>query len=446
MAAYELSRHNVTVTVLEKDDQIGGLASSFRTKGQPVERFYHHFFKNDEYVTKLVNELGVANEMLTISTRTGTYFQDKFFKLCTPLDVLRFQPLGLSDRIRLGLLVLKARRVRDWQQLESITAQDWIPKLASKKVYQVVWEPLLRGKFGPFASEISAVWFWNKLLLRGGSRDRAGNEVLTYYSGGFAALAERIAHEITAAGGEIRTREPAEKLVVQDGCIKAVQTPKETIESQVVIATPALPIIADLLENSASKQYLDKLRAIKYLANVCLVLELSNSLSDIYWLNVLDPDFPFVGVIQHTNMVRPETYGGSHIIYLSKYLRDTDELYQMNQDQVFEFSIPYIKRMFPRFDQSWVQRYHVFKARYSQPIVECHHSGNIPPNQTPIKGLYIATMAQIYPEDRGTNYAIREGTRVAQLAAERMTQDALEQSRSNKQESLSGLDRENGTK
>jgi protoporphyrinogen oxidase len=444
-AAYELSRHNIGVTVLEKDDDIGGLASSFKTKGQRLETFYHHWFKNDEHVINLIDELGSKDQMLSVPTRTGVYFQNEFFRLSRPVDVLRFKPLDFLDRIRLGLMVLKARRVKDWRQLESVTAQEWIPKLCGTKVYELVWEPLLRGKFGPFAPDISAVWFWNKLLLRGGSRDKAGNEVLMYYRGGFAALLEQIASEIDLYGGTIRTREPAERLVVEDGRVRGVQTCDGLIEAQAVIATPALPIIADLLEGDAAEEYLAELRAIKYLANLCLVIELSHGLSDIYWLNVLDRDFPFVGVIEHTNLVPAETYGGSHIVYLSKYLPETAELYQMEEEKVFEFSVPHLERMFQRFDRSWVQRYHVFKAAYAQPVVECHHSRNIPSNETPIDGLYIATMAQIYPEDRGTNYAIREGIRIAQRVTSQIRRNGrngLRNSRSDKSKGLRRVKKE----
>jgi protoporphyrinogen oxidase len=431
-AAYELSRRSIAVTVLEREDDIGGLASSFKTKGEQLETFYHHWFKNDQHVINLIDELGSKGQMLSAPTKTGVYFENKFFKLSRPLDVLRFKPLDFLDRVRLGLMVLKARRVKDWRQLESLTAQEWIPKLCGKRVYEVVWELLLRGKFGPFAPEISAVWFWNKLLLRGGSRDKAGNEVLMYYRGGFGALLERLAREITSSGGAIKTGEPVERLVVRDGRLRGVQTRNGFVVARAVVATPALPIIADLLKGIASEEYLAELRAVKYLANVCLVLELSHSLSDIYWLNVLDPDFPFVGVIEHTNLVPAETYGGSHIVYLSKYLPDTAKLYQMEEKQVFEFSLPFIERMFPRFDRSWVQHYHVFKAPYAQPVVERHYSRSIPSSETPIKGLYIASMAQIYPEDRGTNYAIREGTRIGQIVTHQIKRNDLTYSRLDK--------------
>jgi protoporphyrinogen oxidase len=304
--------------------------------------------------------------------------------------------------------------------LESVTAKEWLLRLCGPEVYRVVWEPLLRGKFGPFAPEISAVWFWNKLVLRGGSRSKTGKEVLAYYRGGLGTLVEKIADAIKSAGGVISTGVAVESLIVQDGHIKGVQTPDGVIYAEAVIATPELPIIADLVKPYVSGRYVAGLRRIKYLANVCLVLELFHSLSDIYWLNVSDNDFPFIGVIEHTNFRVAQDYSGRHIVYMSKYFPETSEMYRMNEEQVFEFSLPYIKRMFAKFDRSWVRNYHVWKARYAQPVVVCDYSSLVPSNETPIEGLYTATMDQIYPEDRGINYAIREGRRIGQMVMKQM--------------------------
>jgi protoporphyrinogen oxidase len=416
-AAYELARRGIKVTVLEKDDQIGGLAGSFKINGCHIEKFYHHFFNNDEHVIKLAKELGCENELLRCVTKTGIYFDRRFFKLSTPMDVLQFKPLSLLNRIRLGLLILRAQRVKDWKPLDTITAEQWLLKLCGAEAYKIVWEPLLRGKFGPYASQVSAAWFWNKLILRGGSRSKTGAEMLVYYHGGFGAFAETIAAQIRAAGSKIQTGTRADGLAVEDGCIKAVKTSNGTIDADAVIATPALPIIAELVEPHVSNEYVEKLRSIKYLANMCLVLELSHNLSDIYWLNVNDAGFPFVGVIEHTNFQSAESCGGKHIVYLSKYLLQTDEPYKMSKEQVFELALPHIKRMFPRFDGSWVLRYHVWKAPYAQPFVGRNYSSLIPANQTPIKGFYTATMAQVYPQDRGINYAVRDGRSIGQSVA-----------------------------
>jgi len=419
-AAYEISRQQIPVTVIEKDNQIGGLAASFEINGEKLEKFYHHWLTNDEEVFRLLKELDCENNLQYRRSRTGIYRDNNFFRLSTPVDLLRFSPLSPLNRVRLGLLTLRARRIKKWKQLESMTAEQWLLKLGGAEVYRVVWEPLLRGKFGSFGPEISAAWIWNKMVLRGGSRSKTGEEVLLYYRGGFAAFAEQIANRIKSTGGVIRTGAQVKALMVKDGRVNGVQTSKETIDADLVIATPALPIVADLVQPHVSEEYAAVLKKVTYLANVCLVLHLDRNLSDIYWLNVNDPNFPFVAVIEHTNFESAETYGGAHIVYLSSYLPEAADLYRMQESEVFEFFLPYISRMFPRFDRSWVCGYHVWKARYAQPVVMRNHGRLIPSSATPLTGLYLATMAQIYPEDRGTNYAIREGRRIGRIVAEHL--------------------------
>src|SRR4051812_14128139 len=177
-AAWELVNRGMRVTVCEADSELGGLAGSFEVGGTRLEKFYHHWFTNDRHVIDLVHELGRDDEVLHRPTRTGMYFAHRFFRLSTPQDVLRFSPLRLRNRIRLGLLALRARRVRDWRALEELTAEEWLTRLGGPEVFRVVWQPLLEGKFGPYAQEISAVLFWNKLKLRRGRRGEAGGAVL----------------------------------------------------------------------------------------------------------------------------------------------------------------------------------------------------------------------------------------------------------------------------
>lgn len=416
-AAFELARRGIAVTIVEAEREVGGLAGSFEVNGERLEKFYHHWFTNDRYVAELVGELGEDEKIVYRPTCTGMYFANRIFRLSSPADVLRFTPLPFADRIRLGILALRARRVKDWRALERETAEEWLVRLGGERVYRLVWQPLLEGKFGPFASQVSAVWFWNKLKLRGGSRGRSGAEMLAYYRGGFAALAERLALEVGELGGDIRLATPARGLLVEDGQVCGVETDDGMIEADAVVATPALPIVADLVTPHAPEEWVRQLRAVEYLANVCVVLELDRSLSDTYWLNVNDPGFPFVGVIEHTNFEPASTYGGRHIVYLSKYLPASAELYRMCDGAVLEYCIPHLRRMFPAFDREWIRGSHVWRARYAQPIVGKHYSQLLPPTETPIRGLYLSTMAQVYPEDRGTNYAIRDGRRVGREVA-----------------------------
>jgi len=229
---------------------------------------------------------------------------------------------------------------------------------------------------------------------------------------------------IRRAGGRVRTSVPVQGLDVQRGRVSGVLTREGVVKADTVIATPALPTIADWLTPYADRGYIDSLRRIQYLANICLVLQLDRSLSSTYWLNVNDPKFPFVGVVEHTNFQPPNTYAGHHIVYLSKYAPEDAALVRMADEQVFEFSLPHIQRMFSHFTRAWVKDYHVWRARYAQPVVVRHYGKLIPEAQTPITGLYLCSMAQVYPEDRGTTYAIREGRKLAQTISQRTSASA----------------------
>lgn len=413
-AAHELAKSGKRVAVVERDAELGGLAGGFKVGDTVLEKFYHHWFNNDSKIFELIRELGAEENILLRPTRTGMYYTKQFFRLSTPLDLLRFSALPFLDRIRLGVAVLRARSIKDWKSLESLSAKEWLIDLCGHRVYTIVWEPLLVGKFGDLADDVSAVWFWKKLVLRGGSRGNSGDEVLAYYKGGFAALADRLGDEIRRLGGTVLTSTEAKGITLDaSGDVNGVRAGDTNLAAtNVVISTP-LPITASLLEGHVPADYLRKLRRIRYLSNVCLVLSLDRSLSETYWLNVNDPAFPFVGVIEHTNFEPPSSYGGRHIVYLSKYLSPDHAMYLMDDDALVEFSIPHLQRMFPSFDRPWIKDAHVWRADFAQPIAEKHYSSLIPAQDTPIRNLKITSMAQVYPEDRGTNYAVKEGQAVA---------------------------------
>jgi protoporphyrinogen oxidase len=417
-AAYELASRGEKVVVLEKEPMVGGLASGFQVGEFTLERFYHHWFTNDRHVMNLIEAIDCKDQVVFRPTRTGMYYANTIFRLSTPLDLLKFSALKFSDRIRLGLLALRVRTIRDWKKIEHLTAREWLIDLAGPEVFRVVWEPLLVGKFGSYADKVGAVWFWKKLVLRGGSRTSDGREVLAYYRGGFSELAEALKRKLESMGVEIRLNAGVTAIESDAARAQAVRVDGERLAARAIMMTQALPQIADLLEGHVDAGFIAGLRRIDYLANVCLVLELDRSLSETYWLNVNDPSFPFVGVIEHTNFEPPENYGGRHIVFLSKYLPESDPLYRMPNEEVLDFAVPHLQRMFPNFRREWVTGHHVWRARFSQQIAEPDYSKLIPPEQSPIDNVLITSMAQIYPEDRGTNYAIREGRRAAgELAA-----------------------------
>ena len=419
-AALELARNGFKVTIIEKDREPGGLAGSFAVGGQRLEKFYHHWFTSDHHIMSLVESLGHEHDVLWHPTSTGMYFAHRLFRLSRPRDVLAFTPLSFTNRLRLGYMTLAARRVRNWRELEGVTAKEWLTKLGGEQVYRVVWEPLLIGKFGDYAEEVSAVWLWNKLKLRGGSRGKAGQEVLAYYRGGFSALASQVTAEIKKFGGEILLSTSVRAVSSVAGQVNGVNTSQGFIPARSVLLTVPLPVAANLVAPITQAGYAESLRRIRYLSNICMVLELNRSLSSLYWLNVNDPSFPFVGVIEHTNFEPASTYGGKHIVYLSKYLPPSAALYRMSNEKAIEVAVDALTRMFPDLRRDSIENAHVWRADYAQPLVERHYSRLVPDFVAPVKNLFVSSMAQVYPEDRGTNYAVRNGSQAARVIGERL--------------------------
>ncbi len=413
-AAWDLARAGKKVVLLEADNTPGGLAGTFQFQdGVTIEKFYHHWFNNDLYVPQLVNDLGLAGEIVTMPSKTGMYFNGRHWQLSTPLDLLRFKPLSFIDRIRLGLLVLQVRRVKDWRSIEHLSIREWLEPLCGKNVFRIVWQPLIENKFSVFADAVNAVWMWKKLVLRGSTRDAKGGEQLAYFKGGFGRLASLIASQIEQQQGVVHYQCKVEGVTTENGKITALQTRLGSIQAKQFLFTPALPIIADIFQQQAAPEWLAKLRRVQYLGNACLVLELTRSLSSTYWLNVNDPGFPFVGVIEHTNFDTPDNYAGRHIVFLSRYLAKTDPVWAYGDQEYLDFALVHLQRMFPEMQRDWIVECKVWRAEYAQPVTERNYSSYVPGQETPFSNGHISTMAQIYPEDRGTNYAIREGRAVA---------------------------------
>ena len=420
-AAYVLSKRGHAVKVVESDTTPGGLAGTFQfADGVKLEKFYHHWFNNDVYVPELVDELGMTGDIITLPSRTGMYFNGRIWKMSTPLDVLRFAPLSFINRIRLGMLIFQVRRIKDWSSIEHLSVREWLEPLCGKRVYKVVWEPLISSKFSIFAEAVNAVWMWKKLDLRGNTRNDKGGEELCYFKGGFGRLAETMVAAIESSGGEVSLGVRVTGVVTEGSHIKAIKSGQEEIAGRQFLFTPAFPIIANILASAADTTFIEKLRRVQYLGNMCLVLRLKRSLSDTYWLNVNDPGFPFVGVIEHTNFDAPSNYDGSHIVFLSRYLSVEDPVWTYDDDQYVEFALLHLRRMFPEMDHSWIIEHRVWRAEYAQPVTERSYSKYVPGRETPFDNAFISTMAQIYPEDRGTNYAIREGRAVADHVAKHL--------------------------
>ncbi len=409
-AADELSARGIPCTLFEKNPTLGGLAGSFEVNGVYLEKFYHHLFTSDTASADLIESLGLGDKLEWIPS-TNSFFANRIYRLSTPLDLLKFTHVGLIDRIRLGLLYLGTRLIRDWKSLEAITAKEWLINKVGRSAYEGFWAPMLRNKFGEYADQVAAVWIWNKLKLRGSSRGKKQEERLGYLRGGFGQALDAWEKRLRQQGTEIGLNAPVEQIRIENGRATGLIVAGQFRPFDRVIVTTA-PALFTQIAPDLPADYRARLDQIKYLANVCLVMRLDRSLSDTYWLNIGDPSIPFTGVIEHTNLQRPEIYGGAHLAYLSRYLTPSDPYYHMSTDELLHAYLPPLQKLFRGFSLDWVQQAWAWRERYTQPVIGLGYSQLKPPLQTPIANLWLSCMAQIYPEDRGMNYAIVYGRKV----------------------------------
>ena len=419
-AAFELVRHGHEAAVFERAPFLGGQASTFEIGGAPLERGYHHLFTSDVDMLWMVRELGLEHRMAWIESKVGLYHGGRVWPFTTPLDLLRFTDIPLQDRMRLGLSTLYLQRTHSWRRFEGATAAQWLRVRAGRRAYEAVWEPMLRGKFGHHYDKVGMAWLWGKIALRVTSRDKGiGRERLGYPLGSFGEIFDTLGARIAGMGGEVHTGASVRLVALEDGRATGLDVEMPGAEPGVrpfdaVIATVPSHILPRLAPE-LPPDYVAKLQGVTYLAAVLVVLALDRPLTWAYWLNVADRSIPFVGVVEQTNFLSPEHYGGKHVVYLANYLAREDPLFGLGHQELLETYRPYLQRLNPAFHDSWILESHYHREEAAQPVIDAGYAARIPSHRTPIPKLYLANTTQIYPEDRGTNYSVRLGRKVARM-------------------------------
>ena len=415
-AALRLAQAGKTVVLWEKG-RLGGQAATFEVAGTRLEVFYHHLFQSDTSITRLANEVGVGDRLMWLPSNVGYFSDGQIYPLNGALDLLRLGSIPFVDRLRVGLVTAYLQRVKDWKPYESVTAHEWLQRALGKRAYDKTFGAQLRAKFGSLYDRIPMVWFWGKIWLRTTSRQSPlEQEKLGYFNGSFQVMVDALVAACEAAGVDIR-REGLSALEPQADGTWVARAESGDTEVDVVLATVPSHIfkaIAPPLPDG----YVEQLDALDYESAVVAILELDRKLTDIYWLNIADPDLPFTGVIEHTNFISPQYYQGRRFVYLSKYMEHDHPYFTMSDDDIIGSYVPHLRRINPDFDPSWIRNTWVFRERAAQPIIPMRYSERIPSLRTPLANLYLANTTQIYPEDRGTNYSVRLGDDVASLILE----------------------------
>lgn len=408
-AAWDLKKAGHDVTIFESANYAGGLASGFKEPhwDWSVEKFYHHWFQSDSEMLGLIRELGLEDKVMFPRPLTVMLYKNKWYPFDSIINALRFPGLGFGlNKIRFGFVGLFLRITNNWKALEKVTADEWMLKYAGKQVYEQMWKPLLIGKFASYYKDVNMAWLWARMHARS---TRLGT-----FEGGFQKFSDLFADKLREIGVEIRLGASI-KLIKQNQASAGLSVDGESFDKVLVTTSPNLmaKLCPDLPED-----YLKGLLELKSMGAVVMTLSLKHSLSNdgYYWFNVpKEEGYPFLALVEHTNFVSKDHFGGDHIVYAGDYLELGHEYFSMSDEQLLERFIPAFQKFNPEFSRDWVNKIWVHKTNYAQPVPLVNHSRNIPAIQTPVDGLYFASMSQVYPWDRGTNFAVEIGRKAARM-------------------------------
>ena len=411
-AAYDLVNAGHKVTIFEKEDFVGGLASGVKEPHWEwsVEKYYHHWFASDDHMLGLIAELGLSDRVLFPRPYTVVYHQGKFYPFDSYLNALLFPGLGWGfNKIRFGLVGLYLRLTNDWKSLEKTTVEAWMRRWAGEQVYQSMWEPLVVGKFGKHHKVVNMAWMWARLKAR---TTRLGT-----FEGGFQAFADLFAERLTASGVALNLGTGVSLVKPQGDGSLLLETERGVQPFDQCLVTTSPGFLARLAP-SLPEEYLGSLLKLKSMGAVVLILSLKQQLSQegYYWYNIPKAaGFPFLALVEHTNYVSKDHFAGEHIVYCGDYLDPDHEYFQLSKDELLERFLPSFTRINEKFSPEWINKSWIFRTKYAQPVPEVNHSANIPAIKTPIPGLYFASMSQVYPWDRGTNFAVEIGRQAAAM-------------------------------
>ena len=408
--AYELAKKGHNVTVFEKDTKPGGLAVGYKEKKWKwsLEKHYHHWFTNDKNIINLAKELDY--EIIIKRPKTSVFINNKIYQLDSPITVLKFPLLSFIERLRMSAVIGFLKYYPFWKTLEKYRASEVLPKFMGRKSYKMIWEPLFINKFGSFAKNVSLAWFWARITKRTPS--------LAYPKGGFLSFANHLVGQIEKNKGKVHFEteilELKENGKIQityknlDGEIK-----KELFEKS-IITTPSFLFLK--IAPQLPDAYKEKLGMLKSLGATNLILRLKKPFfkDGTYWLSVCDNKAPIMAIVEHTNFMDKENYDNENLLYLGNYKSQEDAYFLMDKKNMLKQFDLFLKRINPDYAKNIIG-YELFKAPFAQPVIPINYSKILPSFETPFKNVLLANIEQVYPWDRGTNYAVELGQKVAKL-------------------------------
>ena len=417
--AHRLHGRGRDVTVFEAADRLGGLAGAWDVGGVVWDRHYHVTLLSDTALRGLLTELGLERDMAWVETRTGFYTDGRLYSMSNTWEFLRFPPLGLWDKLRLGATIWYASRRRDWRRLEAVPVVEWLRRWSGARTVEKIWLPLLRAKLGENYARASAAFIW-AIIARLYAARRTGlkKELFGYVPGGYARVLARFAEMLEAEGVTLCPGHSARRVeALPTGQVRVAFADGRRATFDRVVLTMAAPLAAALCPGFTAEEKV-RLRALPYQGIVCASLLLRRPLAPYYVTNITDGWVPFTAVIDMSALVDRRHFGGHALVYLPKYVDPADPLFEWSDADIRETFVGALARMDPGFDPDHVLAFRVSRVRHVLAISTLNYSALVPDVTTSLPGVYLVNSAQIVNGTLNANETIQLAERAAaRLAA-----------------------------
>jgi protoporphyrinogen oxidase len=418
--AFYLNKKGHQVTILEKEKDIGGLSRSFEIlPGVRWDRFYHVILTTDEQLLQFIDEIGLSLDVQWRETKTGFYTDGQLHSMSSTAEFLKFKPLSLVDKFRLGIGILYSSKITNWRRLEKIYVKNWLVRVFGRRNYEKMWDPLLRSKLGSAKEQASAALIWAIIKRYYGTRHSSSKkELMGCVRGGYHTILNQLRDRLSNNGTGVLTRHYVQSLEPCDGGRIEIQFKNgEPLEFDRVIATTPNQSVLKLLPEMPA-DFRSKLEAVDYLSVICVILVLGRSLTPFYVTNLTDNGLPFTGLIEASHVIPGDLLNGSTLIYLPRYLPLGDPFYQKPDGEIFDTFIQALRQMFPNLSGDDILSQSVHREPYVQPIQDICYSDKVPSIKTPLKNFYMVNTTMILNSTLNNNEVIKLARKAADVVAQ----------------------------
>ncbi len=404
-AAFLLSKKH-KVTVFEKEDYLGGMASSYSVKWDErtysITKTYHHILDGDKTTVDIIRKLGLERKFSRKKVKTGFLYDKKIIGFSTPIEILKF-PIPLSDKVRMAKFILFDLKRRNWDGLEGVNTKQWITDKAGKVNYNVFFRQLIRNKFHDSPEKIAASWFGTRFSKESSSFLKK----FGWLRGGVVQIINNFEKSIKKNKGRIITN--SEVVSIRNKKITYVKNKKrKSIQFDLVVSTVPPEIFLKIVDK-IPKELENSFKKIKYLSCICATIGLKKKMFDQYWVNILDNNLPFVVLFNHTALYEDAAPKGKSVCFALTYLKSNEKLWKKSDEQIKNIYVEVIKKIIPGFEEN-IEWFKVFRVRHAEAIYKLGFTN--PP--VSYDGIFFGGIYRIYPKIRNMASAMEEGINVAE--------------------------------